>query len=55
MILKPQRLPLKGHAYFRGQKPLSTVRGKGHNLLFVILSQQIHNRMPMLRDNANDC
>ena len=35
-------------AYFPSQKPLSTVRGKGHKLLFVKLSQQIHNKMSML-------
>ena len=46
-------------AYFPGQKPLYTVRGRGNNLFFVKLSQQIHNRIPMLSSeetcNTNDC
>ena len=34
-------------------------RGKGQNLLFIKLSQEVHNKMPMLpsdfrRDTAND-
>ena len=35
-------------AYFHSQKPLSTVRGIRHNILFVKLSQQIHNNMSMI-------
>ena len=32
----------------RSQKPLSTIRGKGHIVLLVKVSQQAHNKMPML-------
>ena len=32
-------------------------RGKGHHLLFAKLSQDVHNKMPMLslKASANDC
>ena len=32
-------------------------RGKGQNMLFVKLNQDVYNKMPMLpsEDNANDC
>ena len=32
--------------------------GKGRNMLFVMLSQELYNKIPMLpskRDTANDC
>ena len=34
--------------YFHSQKPLSTIIGKSHNMLFVKLSQEVHNKIPML-------
>ena len=36
---------------------ISIHRGKDHHMLFVKLSQEVYNKMPMLpsKDSANDC